>query len=198
MMKDDIIETALNLIDREGGFSMRKLAAALGVDPMAIYYYLPNKRAVMQAVVESVFRSLQVAYTADWREQIRLFARAYHELAQKHPNLILHIVSDVEMTAHAALNASETLFSALERAGLSPQQIILGVDVIVDYLNGYLLASQSGRLGQPNERAALTQLLTDDYPVMQRIYAQAGDYQSQPEPGLEIILDGIALRAVNH
>jgi AcrR family transcriptional regulator len=43
-----IVSTALALVDEKGlpALSMRRLATALGVDPMAIYYYLPNKAAL--------------------------------------------------------------------------------------------------------------------------------------------------------
>ena len=47
---------ALALVDQEGlaALSMRRLATKLGVDPMAIYYYLPNKAALEYAIVEAV------------------------------------------------------------------------------------------------------------------------------------------------
>jgi len=51
-----IVHEALALVDNEGleALSMRRLAATLGVDPMAIYYYLPNKAALKDAIVEAV------------------------------------------------------------------------------------------------------------------------------------------------
>ena len=50
-----IVATALDMLDTHGdkAFSMRKLAAALDVDPMAIYHHHANKSALFQAVMRS-------------------------------------------------------------------------------------------------------------------------------------------------
>src|SRR5208337_4377183 len=54
--RERIVQTALELVDRDGldALSMRRLGAELGVDPMAIYYHIPNKQALLEAIVEAV------------------------------------------------------------------------------------------------------------------------------------------------
>jgi TetR/AcrR family tetracycline transcriptional repressor len=87
---------------------MRRLAAELGVDPMAIYYHLPGKRAVLSGLIEDVFAELRVPSAGGtWRDRVRGWARAYRDLARAHPNLVLHLVSNAEAGATAALEASE-------------------------------------------------------------------------------------------
>ena len=63
LSRDRIVSAALALVDQEGlaSLSMRRLAAALGVDPMAIYYYLPNKAALLDAIVEAVNLEMPMA-----------------------------------------------------------------------------------------------------------------------------------------
>ena len=57
-----ILVAALSLVDEEGieALSMRRLAKELGVDPMAIYHHLPNKRALLSALVGQVFSGMRV------------------------------------------------------------------------------------------------------------------------------------------
>ena len=183
LTQEKIILAALALIDTTGKFSMRKLAASLAVDPMAVYYYFPNKEAVMVAMMQTVYQQLSVPQVDDWRDQVRLFAQAYLELASYHANLIFQVASDVDLAAHASLDANEVLFAALSRAGLTSENVINAVGVIVDYLHGYLL-------GQPNQtdHHTILQLIDDAHPVQKRVYTEVGN---QPVFGLEIIIKGI-------
>jgi TetR/AcrR family transcriptional regulator, tetracycline repressor protein len=197
-----ILAAALRLINEEGvdRFSMRRLATALGVDPMAIYHHLPNKEAILAGLVPVVFGQLQVPVVADagWQGQVRAFAWAYRNLVRTHSNFVLHLVSNAELGANAALAANERLFAALARAGLPPAWIVRAADVLIDFLNGFALGERSGQLiGQPEERQPLLHLLeqhpADQFPVLRKVYASldkaelAGDFEAE----LEIVLAGI-------
>ncbi len=45
LSRERVLDTALRLADEHGldSLSMRKLAAALGVEAMSLYHYVPNK-----------------------------------------------------------------------------------------------------------------------------------------------------------
>ena len=67
-----IVGVALSLVDEDGigALSMRRLAGELGVDPMAIYHHVPNKRALLSALISEVFSGMRAAGPAeagDWR-----------------------------------------------------------------------------------------------------------------------------------
>lgn len=53
----DVIDGALAELDSTGldAFSMRRLGARLGVDPMALYRHVPNQAALFDAVVEQIW-----------------------------------------------------------------------------------------------------------------------------------------------
>ena len=53
-----ILDAAVALVDSEGldGLSMRKLGAALGVEAMTLYHYVPNKAALLDGLVEWVLQ----------------------------------------------------------------------------------------------------------------------------------------------
>ncbi len=207
LRRDRILTTALQLIDEHGveALSMRRLATELGVDPMAIYHHLPGKQAILAGLIEIVFNELQLPPTkyATWQEQVRAFARAYHNLTRAHPNFVLYLVTDPESCAEAALVANEVLYTALAAAGLLPQAIVRTADLIVDYLNGFALAESSGRLGQPGERqdliARLSDQQPDQFPTMRWVFntLTEDEIRADVEVGLEIILAGIEAIARN-
>ena len=53
LTRERVLTAALEIVDREGlaRLSMRRLGAELGVDPMAVYYHIPNKAALLDAMV---------------------------------------------------------------------------------------------------------------------------------------------------
>ena len=57
---DRIELTALEVIEREGlaGFSLRKLAAALGCTAMSLYHHYPSKGHLMDALIDRVVGEL--------------------------------------------------------------------------------------------------------------------------------------------
>lgn len=201
LTREQILITALRLVDTKGmnALSMRRLAEQLGVDPMAIYYHISNKRALIAGMVELVFTELEVlpSTEATWQARVRAVARAYYNIAQAHPHLILHLATHREPAAVAVLEANETLYEALVESGLSPHMVIRAADLIVDYVNGGVLAQIAGPLGQPEERRDLLIQLDDHpserFPVLRRVLGRlpAAALQADFEAGLEIILAGI-------
>lgn len=203
-----IIVAALALLDAQGiaALSMRRLAAELGVDPMAIYRHLPNKQALLEAIVAQVFSELRVEgqHAGGWQEQLRAFARAYRAMARAHPNLVLHLVANSAAATHAALLANEALYSALAGAGLPPRLVLLAGDLLIDFLNGFALGERGGPLGMPDERHGLRDLLDrqppNSFPALRQTLADMSD--SSPttdfDGELAIIIAGITSLTYKH
>ena len=57
-----IVEAEFGLVDREGNdaITMRRLADALGVTPMALYNHVSSKRDLLRAVAEHVLGEARV------------------------------------------------------------------------------------------------------------------------------------------
>jgi len=85
-----IAEAALKLIDREGlsALSMRRVGAELGVEAMAIYHHLPNKEALLEAVVTYGTPGALPVPDGDWRTDLRALANAVHRQFSAHPALL--------------------------------------------------------------------------------------------------------------
>ena len=63
LTRQRIVTAALEIVDREGlaALSMRRLGSELGVDPMAAYYHIPNKDALLDAIVEAVMAEIDLS-----------------------------------------------------------------------------------------------------------------------------------------
>lgn len=167
---------ALALVD-EGGMkalSMRRLGAALGVDPMAIYHHVPSKQELFHRLVRHVFAAMpEPDPRGAWDDRVRAWAHAYRIVVAAHPALVLTIVTDTDAVAVAAAAATEELHDALAAAGLDDAGVDLCADVVVDHANGAVLACAPGPDGQPPSDALAGHLA--------RAYAE----------GLEVVLAGI-------
>jgi TetR/AcrR family tetracycline transcriptional repressor len=201
LTRERIITAALELVRQDGvsSLTMRTLATALKVDPMSIYHYLPGKAAVIAGMVEKVFGELKVPVRegASWQERVRAFAKAYNDLTCSHSSLTMYLVTDAEAAAQASLPANEILYRALVDSGLPPHMIIHAADLIIDYLNGFALATSVVPLPEPNERQELFAVLDEkeeeEYPVLRSVLKSLPEAQTphMNEAELEIILAGI-------
>lgn len=89
---DDIVDVATGLIDRDGvdQFSMRALADAMGVRPMAFYTHFENRDALLDAVAERFLRSADLpAYDGvSWERFVIGFGEALRDAWTAHPRLL--------------------------------------------------------------------------------------------------------------
>lgn len=142
-----IYDAGLAIIDDAGvnGLSMRRLGTALGVDPMAVYHHVPNKDALFHGIVRRVFAEMpKPPESGTWMTRVRKWARAYKAVVEAHPNLVVQIVTSPDAVAVAAGEANGALYRALERSGLRKADAERGAGVIVDYVNGAVLATGAG------------------------------------------------------
>ena len=94
--REVVLAAALELIDAGGAdaLTMRRLARALGRDPMILYRHAPNKAALLDGVAETVLAQLTVdAADPDWAAQLRAVARHYRALALAHPRVVPLLVT---------------------------------------------------------------------------------------------------------
>jgi AcrR family transcriptional regulator len=202
LTRERLVAEALKLIDEHGfdALSMRRLAAALGVDPMAAYYHVPGgKPALVRLLVEHVFSTLESPDPrGDWQERVERWANAYRAVALAHPNLVLQVVSDVEAVGAAAVRANEELYAALEAGGLSPDAIVQGAGVLVDFINGFSLGAAAASVPEGKDTVGQEFTQTNSpYPVQRRVLALASRHETDAyfTFGIRTIIAGLSADA---
>ena len=156
LKREQIVSTALALVDRAGlkGLSMRRLGTELGVDPMAVYYHIPNKQALLDAIVEAVMAGIDLSVdnpAAAPEERILCAARAYRDTMLVNGNALPILLAHGPATP-AAMRPVERLIGILHDAGLPPAQAFAGMQAIAATVRGAV------GMGMPMEATPLPHL----------------------------------------
>lgn len=152
---------------------MRKLGRRLGVDPMAIYYHVSNKAALLALVTDRVIGTMGPPDPkARWDERVRQWALGYWDVVATFADLILAGIADPAV-GDGGRRSTEELLESIAASGLSSHLVESSAFVIVDAVHGSALAA--ARTGDRSEARA----------TARRLF----------EAGLDTILWGIAARA---
>jgi len=143
LSRERIVKAALKLVDEEGlaALSMRRLAATLGVDPMAIYYYLPNKAALEGALVEAVVADVgELAFPVQPSvyEFIVAAGRGYRAALLRHPRA-LPLVVNRNLSTPASLKVADNMLGLFVEAGMTSAEGIATLNVFATYVEGAAL-----------------------------------------------------------
>jgi TetR/AcrR family transcriptional regulator, tetracycline repressor protein len=194
-----VLAGALRIAD-EGGFealTMRRLGADLGVDPMAIYHYVPDKAALFDGLVELVLSSVELPVpTGRWENDLRAVARAVRATLVAHPHTIA-LLGTRPPTTEAAFDVFEAIVAVLLKAGFTPTQAADGVDCAARLVIGHTLA-EAGRPpggdvdgGEVEHAEAQRSLPAERYPGLDAIAHAAVEHS--PDRLFELALDGLVL-----
>ena len=126
LSRDAILDRALTVADAEGidAVSVRRLARDLGVTPMALYWHVDDKNALLHALGDRLLGGLDL--TVDermpWPEQLRAFVVSFTAVLRAHPSAAMLIGSLPTVASENALGATEVALDILRRAGFSPEE----------------------------------------------------------------------------
>lgn len=131
LTRELLVTTALRIADEEGldALSMRRLGAELGVDPMAAYRHLPNKKALLAGVVEAVLAGADVPTdpSAPWQMQFREVARAYRSAMLAHSPAVARLVATTPLNTLDSLRIVEHAVAILTTAGIPLSPAVLAI-----------------------------------------------------------------------
>jgi AcrR family transcriptional regulator len=146
--KQEILEAAFDLFAGEGesGFSIRKLAAVIGVDPMTVLHHFRSKGELLRAIADHAVRGVELPVaTSSWQNDLKAVADAYRALAHRYPR-VFHLHFRYNATGPFDHVSSEIVYCAMRRAGLSDADAAgLGL-AFYAFVLGFALAEAEGLL----------------------------------------------------
>ncbi len=202
-----VLSAALEIVDRDGvdGLSMRRLAEAVGRDPMVIYRHVPNKAAVLDGVAEIVFGQLSVdAAASDWIPEVRRIARDFRRVALAHPQVVPLMVTRPLATPlgqrpSAVVRPLEDMLALLMRVGYTEVDALHIYRALFGFLYGHILNELQEIVERPEEtddllRLGLYRLPIGEFPLVRNLapILAAYDGAAELERGLDILLAGLA------
>ena len=198
LSRERIVDTALALVDADGldALTMRRLGAELGMDPMAVYYYLPNKAALLDAVVEAVMAEIDLGVddpSAAAEERLVRAAQAYAEVLVRHRNAMPLLLVRGPATA-AALAPVEVMVAILRSGGVAPEHAVAGMHVLTAAVRGYaaIVANEMADPGSRDTEALVALAAPEQFPYLSEAAAQPRqDTQAAFEFGLRAIAMGL-------
>ncbi|HMN38574.1 MAG TPA: TetR/AcrR family transcriptional regulator [Hyphomicrobium sp.] len=144
----DILDAAFKLLADEGeaGFSVRKVGAAAGVDPMTVLHYFRSKEALLRALADKSLSMVALPMpSGDWRKDLLAVANAYRDLARRYPN-VFHLHFRFNATGPADHASSEIVYRAMRATGL-PDAVAAGLGLsFYAFVLGFALAEVEGLL----------------------------------------------------
>ncbi len=143
-----ILEAAFALIDEAGedGFSVRKVGAAMGIDPMTVLHHFRSKEELLRQIADRALGSIELpSPSGKWQTDLMNVAVAYRELAKRHPRLF-HLHFRFHATGMADHISSEIVYRALLDASL-PAERAAGLGLaFYAFVLGFALAEIEGLL----------------------------------------------------
>ncbi len=196
LTRERIVGTAVELIDRRGleELSMRRLASALGVKPMALYYHFKDKEALIEAIVDAVLSECRTDPVGRWDERVRLLCLSIRDVARRHPTIFMAAMANVNIVPSDFVIA-EAFLDALASGGLPPEEAVRGYNALITYVSGFAVDEIGGMLLMfEGAEAALDELPPGRFPRLHahRAYLTTVDADAEFEYGLAVLLNGIA------
>jgi AcrR family transcriptional regulator len=154
-----VLGAAVEYIDRHGlaALTMRRLGAALGVEAMALYRYVPGREQLLDGVVETVIDELygdpdvhlQAAH--GWQDFLQRLAHGVRRIALAHPEVFPLVATRPPAAPWVrpplrSLRWVESFLTAMTGSGFSDEAAVGAYRAYSSFLLGHLLleVSQKG------------------------------------------------------
>ncbi|MBQ1158025.1 helix-turn-helix transcriptional regulator [Streptomyces sp. A73] len=204
---DVIVDRALGLIEEHGGeaLTVRRLGAALGADPSAVYRYFRNTDDLFLAVADRLIGEALNGFSAEgpWPERLRELALRVYRSALRHPRIAALSTSRVTRRPHE-YHAVDIGIGLLLRAGFDKAAAVRHYHAFIDTVLGHAaldaavlrLPSATREGDEQAWREAYPQVPAETYPhlhaVREELPTMAG---SAFENALDLLLEALAARA---
>jgi len=122
--RDRIAAAALSIANKRGvrGFSMRAVADALGVTPMALYHHVKDKATLAALVVDAAIRKNPLpAPTGVWQDDMFAMAKWMRDNTLNCP-VLTHLRREFNVWTPSMLRTTEQWLSLWRQSGLPDEQ----------------------------------------------------------------------------
>ncbi len=135
-----IVDTAVRLIDERGPqqFSMRSLAAELGVFPATLYWHVGDRQQLIGLIEQRALAGIELPDADDWRTWSIELARRYRASALRHPN-VMRLVSTERGLNMDTLAIPDAVLGKLTELGITGEQLVHAYNSLMGAVQGFVL-----------------------------------------------------------
>lgn len=181
--------------------TMRELAQALGVAPMALYRHVANKEDLVDGLIDLVFSEIALpSSAADWKTPMRQRAISAREVLLRHPWAI-GLMESRTNPGSATLRHHDAVIGSLRQGGFTVAMAAHAYSLLDSYIYGFALQQKNLPFDASNvaemAKSMLKQFPADEFPhlaelTFEHVMKPGYDYGDEFEYGLDLILDGLA------
>lgn len=141
--REYIATVALDLIDRIGlaKFSMRKLGAELGADPMAAYRHYTDQEDLYDGIAELLFDQLDtdsLPWAKGWQDLSAAYCIRLRDTLLKHPHAVT-VFASRPVRSPAAIAAGNRMIETISDAGFSTADALRITRCLREFTIGHAL-----------------------------------------------------------
>ena len=205
LTRDRVLESAVGLADREGvdSLSMRRLAAELGVVPMALYKHVANKDEMLDGMIDVVVGEIDPpSDAAEWKSAVRERILSARRALLRHPwaSRVMESRTTPTPTVVAYMDSMIGMFRA---GGFSIDLTHHAMHAMGSRLMGFTQELFNDNTDvDPEAEAEMFEAMAEAYPWINELYmAVTHDESSVVGPGcddqfefefaLDLLLDGL-------
>jgi AcrR family transcriptional regulator len=208
LSRERILEAAIDLADRDGidSLSMRRLADALGVDPMSLYNHVRDKGDLLDGVADRVVAEIELpeAATGDWAATMRATILSARNAMLRHP-WVAGVVASRVQPGPATMRYMDAVFGILLDGGFSIELSHHALHVLGSRVLGFtqdLWNDSPETRADPETQAIMARQLAAAFPRLGELAMAAShegglggcDDDIEFAFGLDLILDGLERR----
>lgn len=190
LSESEIVEAALRVVRQDGveKLSMRRLSRELGVSPMAPYYYVADKRELLDLVATAALTGVRKPppESGPWQERLRELVDQIDDKLRKHPGL-----GDVliEQMLGKQLDLIAAMMEILFEAGFNDRNVLAAYATLHTYLFG------RGRVNPRDRNALLDRALPE---AVERATKHLSDLRGKYsyDFGVDVLIAGLEAQLV--
>lgn len=202
LSRERLIDTGLQLA-RESGLenvSIRRIAAALDVTPMAIYRHLPDWESLQAAMLDRFIERAAVlppenqsAEALPWDAWMHFVARRMHDALAAEPGWIA-LFGRIRLE-RSALQVLDAGIAVLQRDGFPADKAVQALFAMIQCVIGAASLTASFDRYRSGQTPAIRKMAVEDYPALAQVQpafasAVTGDRLT---PALAWLIDGLRL-----
>lgn len=204
-----VIAGAVALADEIGidALTIRRLAEALDVKPMAIYHHVANKEAIVDGMVDQVFAEIDLPPTdLDWRAAILVRSHSMRRVLARHP-WASPLMETRTTPGRATLRHHDAVVGCFRTAGFSLGLTGHAYAVLDAFLYGFALQEASLPATGGEEMSELAGSIAEAMPAdlfphlteftIGHVLQPGYDFGDEFEFGLGLVLDGLERAAAD-
>lgn len=192
--REQVLETALGVIDRDGPelFSMRRIADELGMGAMTLYGYVRNKEEMIEGVLALAFAELhrEAPPDAGWEDRLRSDVEHLHDICRRHPNVVTLVLGQTSASP-GLFRLRERMLGTLLAAGFEEAPALHALGVLTSYALGFGgMQAGAAPIDLPER---IRELPAADFPNLFHAADRYAAHLSDDafEYGLELLLSGL-------